>query len=121
MSTTLTQEQKARIYCVKYGHARYYTQFFGYVYCGRCGDQIGDTLGGVFHPPEPCLFLSGKDAATHDYNCASCRALKKTLSPLDKKILARLIRMVKRGKQPTGDRSDVLRGLVIPEVEAIAN
>lgn len=37
----LTQKQKARIYCVKHGHAKYITMFFGEVYCGRCEEKTG--------------------------------------------------------------------------------
>lgn len=34
--------------CAWLGHSAIVTTCFGYVYCGRCKDQIGDTLGGVF-------------------------------------------------------------------------
>ena len=44
----LTKQQEMQIYCVKNGHAKIVEMCFGYVNCKRCGDQIGDTLAGVF-------------------------------------------------------------------------
>ena len=44
----LTKRQEAQIYCIKHGHAKYFWSFFGYAHCGRCGEQIGDSLAGVF-------------------------------------------------------------------------
>ena len=77
----LTQEQKMRIYCVKHGHAKYITMCFGYVHCGRCGDQIGDRLGGVFD-------TTGYMFPNHD--CKICNKIRKTLSKMDLKILEKL-------------------------------
>ncbi len=45
---TLTDDQIRRIYCVKHGHSRLMDAFFCYHYCARCGDQLGDSLGGVY-------------------------------------------------------------------------
>ena len=81
MTIELTKEQEAQIYCVKHGHANYVWSFFGYVHCGRCSQQIGDQLAGVFD-------TRGMIVPGHD--CEVCNTLKKTLSPLDKKILKRL-------------------------------
>jgi hypothetical protein len=33
--------------CAWIGHSRIITSCFGYQYCGRCGDQIGDTIGSI--------------------------------------------------------------------------
>ena len=33
--------------CAWVGHSRCATAFLGYQYCARCGEQIGDALGGV--------------------------------------------------------------------------
>lgn len=44
----LTDQQKRAIHCVKHGHSRIVTSCFGYVYCARCDNRIGDTLGGMF-------------------------------------------------------------------------
>lgn len=77
----LTQTQKAQIYCVKNGHANYVTNCMGYKSCGRCDQQIGDTLAGVFD-------MSNVIAVGH--KCDKCDELKKSLSPLDVTILERL-------------------------------
>lgn len=77
----LKLQQKAQIYCVKHGHADYVWTFFGYVHCGRCGEQIGDQLAGVFDTAN--MILVG-------HKCKTCHKLKKKLSSLDKKILNKL-------------------------------
>jgi hypothetical protein len=33
--------------CAFLGHSRIIEGFLGYQYCGRCGEQVGDTLGGA--------------------------------------------------------------------------
>jgi hypothetical protein len=77
----LSQEQKAQIYCVKHGHAKYVTAFMGYVHCGRCGQQIGDSLGGIFD-------FDGYAVVGHD--CPKCDYAKSKLSDFDKEIMRRL-------------------------------
>lgn len=84
MAKKLTQEQKARIYCVKNGHANYVFKCWGYVHCGRCGEQIGDQLGGVFDTRD--LLVVGCKTK----GCKVCPKVKKTLSKMDKEILKRL-------------------------------
>lgn len=50
------------IACAVLGHSRIITSFFGHQHCGRCGDQIGDTLSitgigisvGIGHNCESC-------------------------------------------------------------------
>jgi len=59
----LTQKQEAQIYCVKHGHAKFIWSFFDYVHCGRCGEQIGDTLAGIF---------SGKGYVVVGHDCEEC-------------------------------------------------
>jgi len=53
------------IVCQLIGHSRIVELCFGYVSCARCGDQIGDTLGGTYD-------LSDKIVVGH--NCETCRA-----------------------------------------------
>lgn len=77
----ITKEQKMRIYCVKHGHAKYVTMCFGYVYCGRCGEQIGDRLAGIFDTTN-VMFINHK--------CPTCNKIKKTLSKMDLKIVEKL-------------------------------
>lgn len=35
------------VVCALIGHSKIVTTCFGYIYCARCEDQIGDSLGGV--------------------------------------------------------------------------
>ncbi len=55
---SLTLEQKRSIYCVKNGHSRLRTFCFGYHYCARCGDQLGDSLGGAYQAADETVYLS---------------------------------------------------------------
>lgn len=41
-------DTRKSITCALIGHSKIVTQVFGEVYCGRCGDKIGDTLMGTF-------------------------------------------------------------------------
>ena len=79
--TKLTKEQKLKIYCIKHGHAKYITKFFGYVYCGRCGEQIGDQLAGIFDT---------RDLMVIGHRCKVCNKIRKSLSKMDLKIVERL-------------------------------
>ena len=76
----LTREKKLRIYCVKNGHANYVFNCFGYVHCGRCEDQIGDRLGGIFN-------MTNMMALGH--KCKTCNRIRKTLKKFDLKIVER--------------------------------
>jgi len=96
--TQLTQQQNAQIYCVKNGHANYISNCFGYVHCGRCNEQIGDRLGGVYDTTD-------KIAIGH--KCNTCNKLKKKLSPLDIKILNRL----EKSKDLFPDYEIILKGV----------
>ena len=87
----LTQVQKARIYCVKHGQANYVTKFWGYVYCGRCGMQIGDQLAGCFDTRK--LIVVGCKIK----NCKVCPRLIVKLSPFDKKIFEKVRQADKKG------------------------
>ena len=37
-----------RVACSLIGHSKIQTSFFGYFYCARCGDQVGDALGSIY-------------------------------------------------------------------------
>ena len=97
---TITKKQKAQIYCIKNGHANFVSLFFGYVHCGRCGEQIGDQLGSVFDTTE--MIVIG-------HKCSKCSKLKKQLTDLDKKILERL----EKSKDFSPDYEKILKGLKI--------
>ena len=101
----LTQEKRARIYCAVHGHANYVINCFGYVHCGRCGDQIGDRLGGVFD-------MSNKIAVgCKDQSCGICDPLVKKLLPFDKIIYDRL------KKDASPNQESLLKGVKIPAVK----
>ena len=100
----LSQTQKAAIYCVKHGHAKYVDTCCGEVYCGRCGDKIGDTLAGVFDLSDRLLVGCKKGK-----RCKVCPAVVKSLSKMDRLILSRLKRY-----DGVGDMEKVLKGVRIP-------
>jgi hypothetical protein len=70
-------EKIKEIYCVLFGHAGIVTVCFGYVYCARCSNQIGDTLGSYYN---------AKDDVIVGHACDVCRINYKKLS-LSKKVL----------------------------------
>jgi len=53
-----------RLVCAVFGHSRIQTTFFGYFYCGRCGDQVGDSLGSCYKADK--IVIVG-------HNCEKCR------------------------------------------------
>lgn len=74
----VTKKQEREIYCIKHGHAKFVTTFLGYVYCGRCGQQIGDTLCSINN-----YMVIGHKCETYD-------KIRKTLSKSDLKIAEKL-------------------------------
>lgn len=87
----ITKEQEAQIYCIKNGHANFVWKFWGYIYCGRCGKQIGDQLASIFDTRD--LIVIG----CKDKNCKVCKPLIKKLSILDSIIFKRLEKASKKG------------------------
>lgn len=61
----LTEAQRKSITCALLGHSHITTGCFGYIYCARCGEQIGDMLGGCFYDPLEVRV---------GHNCPICRA-----------------------------------------------
>lgn len=57
-------DTKKRIVCAIIGHSKIQSMYFGYVSCGRCGEQIGDTLGGVYDTTDSVII---------GHNCQTCR------------------------------------------------
>ena len=96
----ITLEQQAQIYCIKNGHANYVWKFFGYVHCGRCGQQIGDQLGSIFDTTELIVV---------NHKCSICSKLKKKLSSLDKKILSKL----EKNGDSCYDYNEILKGITL--------
>ena len=60
----LTEEQRKNITCALLGHSHITTGFLGYVYCARCGEQIGDALAGSYYDPLEVRV---------GHNCPTCR------------------------------------------------
>lgn len=57
-------EQRNSIVCSLVGHSRIIKMCFGYVSCGRCDSQIGDTLGSTFDTTESVIV---------GHKCKTCR------------------------------------------------
>lgn len=75
----ITEPERNRIACALIGHSRIVTYCFGYVSCARCGDQIGDTLGGMTDLGENVVV---------GHACDICRANYEKLSWQDKLFVA---------------------------------
>ena len=57
-------DTKKKIVCSLIGHSNIETMCFGYVYCGRCGDQVGDKLGSIY---------SNDNSVIVGHNCDTCK------------------------------------------------
>lgn len=63
---------KRAVVCALVGHSRIVGEVsFGYVHCGRCGGQVGDTLGGA-------TSLEGRPVIGH--GCGKCKAALKLMT-----------------------------------------
>jgi len=71
----VTKAQRNRIVCSLIEHSRIQTTCMGYFYCSRCGDQVGDSLGGFYDPTD--IVIVG-------HNCFMCRKNLKKLNWKDK-------------------------------------
>jgi hypothetical protein len=60
------------IVCAMVGHSRIQTACFGYYNCGRCFEQVGDTLGSSYP--------GAKLAVVIGHDCETCRENAKTLT-----------------------------------------
>jgi hypothetical protein len=61
----MDNETRNNVVCSLIGHSKIQTAFFGYYNCSRCGDQIGDSIGGIYNSSN--LVIVGHD-------CPTCRA-----------------------------------------------
>ena len=82
--------EKKKITCVLIGHSKIITTCFGYIYCSRCEDQIGDSLAGVFD--------GGKHVIV-GHDCSTCRENYKNLTWEDK-LYAHPDPLNKKGAKP---------------------
>ncbi len=58
-------EKRNAVVCALVGHSRIQEYCFGYFTCGRCGAQVGDSLGSVYDTTK--VVIVGHD-------CPTCRA-----------------------------------------------
>jgi hypothetical protein len=68
-------EKLKKIVCALFGHSNIITTCFGYIYCARCGAQVGDSLGGYYDNPKSVIV---------GHKCGTCKANYKRLSWKDK-------------------------------------
>lgn len=47
----LDMEVQRKMVCALIGHTRLLNGCFGYHHCARCGELVGDSLGGAFSAP----------------------------------------------------------------------
>lgn len=59
------KSQRNDIICSLIGHSKICTTCWGYRYCGRCGAQLGDSLGSID--------FGVKEAVIVGHNCKVCR------------------------------------------------
>lgn len=76
----LSDEQRNSIVCVLIGHSRIQTSCFGYYYCARCKDQLGDTLASVYPGAERAVVI-GHDCDVCRKNYAECTWKDKLYTP----------------------------------------
>lgn len=72
----LDEETKKKVICSLIGHSKISTTCFGYRYCGRCGQQVGDSLGSID--------VGIEDAVLVGHKCETCQANYKKCSWEDK-------------------------------------
>jgi hypothetical protein len=63
------------ILCILFGHSNIVSTWFGYVYCGRCEEQVGDTLAGSYFAGNVVII---------GHNCETCRENYKKMTWWDK-------------------------------------
>ena len=57
------------ILCVLWGHPPTIEYCFGYCICPRCGEQLGDTIGGAYAPGP--VVMKHRDPNSYCENCES--------------------------------------------------
>lgn len=64
-----------KIFCVLFGHSRIQESCIGYISCARCGEQLGDVLGGCYDTSKSVII---------GHNCDTCKSNYKKLTWKDK-------------------------------------
>jgi len=67
--------QRNSVICSIIGHSKIISISFSYVYCARCGEQIGDRLAGVYNTTKKVIV---------GHNCEICRKNYEALTWEDK-------------------------------------
>ena len=70
------EEQKKEITCNLLGHSKIQKFCLGYYYCARCGEQVGDSLGGCYY--------GAPDTVIVGHKCPTCEENYKKLTWKDK-------------------------------------
>ncbi len=99
----LTPEQRNDVTCSLIGHSRIQTHCMGYYYCGRCGAQLGDSLGSVYPQAEKVVVVSDGNQL-HSAGCKTCEANYKELTWRDK-VFAPNPFLKKKGKVQHGKKA----------------
>jgi len=66
-----SKEQRNAVVCALVGHSRIVSYCMWYLYCGRCGAQVGDTLGGS---------ATAKENVIIGHDCDTCRKNMKNMT-----------------------------------------
>lgn len=66
----LTIEQRRKIYCATHGHTPIRDYCFGYHHCARCGEMLGDSLGGAYRD-DAAVYPSHLGKNIKGCNCAA--------------------------------------------------
>lgn len=91
----LTGDKATASVCALIGHSRLRTFCLGYNYCGRCGAQLGDSLGGSFQVrAEVMQGHTGKEEG------CTCKTNSKRLTWRDKYLVNKLWRWPTLGFKP---------------------
>lgn len=61
----IDKDTRNAIVCALVGHSRIQETCFGYFHCGRCEEQVGDNLAGVY---------DAGDVVIIGHDCNTCRA-----------------------------------------------
>jgi hypothetical protein len=72
------EEQKKKVICSMFGHSKIVIACWGYINCGRCGYQLGDTLAGCYDTRN--LVIIG-------HSCETCRKNYEKMTWKDKLLV----------------------------------
>ena len=71
------KDKQGALVCALVGHSRIVSEYWGYVYCGRCQTQVADKLGGAG-------YAQAKECVQIGHGCKVCRANYKRMGWKDK-------------------------------------